>query len=71
MAFAELQATIADEAARLIPAVMTLPQWVDVIIQLENFLKMEEGGLKAEDPISTLRDYLLGEPIAKVPEKVQ
>jgi hypothetical protein len=51
----------------LVPHVLTFSDWVDVGIKMENFMKMDEG-IKAEDPIAALRQFLNGgDDLANVP----
>lgn len=50
-------------AHTLVPTVMTFDTWLKCGIQIEDFMKQEEG-VRTEDPISTLRDYLNGTKVA-------
>lgn len=46
----------------LVPDVLSLNDWIDAAIKVENFLKTEEG-VKAEDPVDRISSWLGGQSV--------
>ena len=61
-AWADLQSKVMGNPHILVPNVMTFDSWVKTGIAIEDFMKAEEG-VRTEDPIAVLRDYLNGDKV--------
>lgn len=46
----------------LVPEIMSLNDWIEAAIKVESFIKSEEG-VKAEDPLDAVRQFLTGKDI--------
>jgi len=58
-AWADLQAKVMSNPHLLIPERMTMKEWIEVGVHIEDFLKQEEG-VKAEDPLAAVQQFLMG-----------